>query len=644
MHGSEENSSPRSNLREIGHFLGYLKPDAALVAGIIFLNFLSSLARLPLMYLPTVLTAHFDQWAGASAHDAFAGSQLSTMAIAHTVDALRAFFGDRGYLTAAAVVALLGILLLGPLQLIRSYWSGVVGGNLLLRVRRGLFENLQTLSMLAVYERGAGPFVQRITRDMFIMHDLLVQTLPGTINLVVQIAVFLTALIAMDSRLTVVCLLAYLMLLPVLYRFNRGIQTQAARLKELHEDVTTQMIESVGGFRDIIAVGCFERLADKFRLQSAQLRQQSVQTILWSQYGELLLNLVFGALTVVPYLLLVRRLENLAQVGEAITYVGLLSGLLPSLAGLWGISVELSSATPSLFSLHDFLGGARATVVGLPNGAAFRSQPQLQRQVDSIRFESVSLQIDARWLVRDLTFEIHGREVTAIIGQSGAGKTTIFNLLLRLVRPTSGVIWINDRRLDDFDEGDLRRLIGFIPQNPFIFNTSLRENILVAASGPQDLHLREIIEAAQLTELVEARASDGGLESAAGYLGMRLSGGERQRVALARLIVQDPQIIVCDEYTANIDVKTAQLIQEMMRTRFGDRTRLLVTHELWAAKDANRILVLDQGRIVQSGTHHDLVSGLGLYRSMWEAQRIDGARCPVNQHGAGLQVCDAGGE
>jgi ATP-binding cassette subfamily B protein len=230
-----------------------------------------------------------------------------------------------------------------------------------------------------------------------------------------------------------------------------------------------------------------------------------------------------------------------------------------------------------------------------------------------------------RWIVRDLNFEIAGGELTALIGESGAGKTTIFHLLLRLVEPTCGVIWIDDAPLNDLAEADLRRLIGFIPQNPFIFNASLRDNLLVAATLPEqpEALLAEVAEAAQLEPLIRSRDGEGGLDSSAGYLGMRLSGGERQRIALGRLLVQDPRIIVCDEYTANIDVKTAQLIQEMMRTRFAGRTRLVITHELYNARGADRVLVLDQGRIVQLGTPRELLAVPGLYRTMWETQRLE---------------------
>jgi ABC-type multidrug transport system fused ATPase/permease subunit len=135
--------------------------------------------------------------------------------------------------------------------------------------------------------------------------------------------------------------------------------------------------------------------------------------------------------------------------------------------------------------------------------------------------------------------------------------------------------------------------------------------------------IAKVVADAQLGPLVESRQREGGLDAVAGFMGMRLSGGERQRIALSRLLLQDPQVIVCDEYTANIDVKTAQLIQEMMQTRFADRTRVVITHELYSVKGADHIVVLDQGHVVEAGTHEQLLSHPRLYSSLWNAQKID---------------------
>jgi len=241
--------------------------------------------------------------------------------------------------------------------------------------------------------------------------------------------------------------------------------------------------------------------------------------------------------------------------------------------------------------------------------------------VESIKFEGVSMRFNGRGVFDGLEFTIPGGKLSAIVGQSGSGKTTIFNLLLRLLDPTGGRILINDRLLEQIDEKQLKKLMGLIPQDPFIFNCSLRENLLMAsADGLDDRLLNRAVDLAQLREFVESR--EDGLDFVAGHMGRNLSAGEKQRLALARLIVQDPEIIICDEYTANIDVKTAGLIHEVMRSEFSGRTRIIITHQLYTIKGADHIVVLDKGTIAQAGTHEELLDQSGVYRDLWELQKL----------------------
>jgi ATP-binding cassette subfamily B protein len=232
--------------------------------------------------------------------------------------------------------------------------------------------------------------------------------------------------------------------------------------------------------------------------------------------------------------------------------------------------------------------------------------------------------MEGRPIVTDLCFEIPIGKLVAIVGQSGAGKTTIFHLLLRLLEPTAGAIRLNGEPLPHYTLDTLRQQIGFLPQNAFIFNQTLRENILLAAEEKSisEEQLAQVVELAQLREVVELRAAEGGLNAVAGYMGNRLSGGERQRLALARLLLRDPQVIVCDEYTANVDVKTARLIHEAMRTHFVGRTRIVITHELASVRGADHIVVVDHGRVVQQGTHEELRAQPGLYRDLLDVQSI----------------------
>lgn len=610
----------RATLHEMAYFACQLREEWRLLSGAILLGLACNVLRLPLLYLPAILTGYFQQTQGRNTSGGVVVDASDRM-MQFGVGILRSAFGDAGYPTAAVAIALAGVLALGPMQLIRSYWSGLAGANLLLRLRQQVFGRLGELNVATVYEQGAGPFVQRVTRDLFLLCDLLAGSFLGIVGMVLQVVMFLTALLLIDSRLTIMILVAYVALQPVLLLFNRRIERQSGKLQTLQEEVISQMVEGIGGHRDIIAAGCFSRMADRFRETSQQLRRESVRALLWSQGSELLLTVAFSLLTAVPYFLVVRRLDRVDQVGQMITYVGLLSSLLPAMAGLWGTTIDLAVALPSVHALYELLAGATGS---RPKRRGRSARRAIVSHVESIRFDGVGLKLAGRWILRDLSFEIAGGQLTALIGQSGAGKTSIFHLLLRLAEPTCGSIWINEMALTEFDEEDLRRLIGFIPQNPYIFKASLRENLMVAVRRElADDGLAEAIDGACLQPLVDSRCSDGGLDAPVGYMGMNLSAGERQRIALGRLLVQDPQVVVCDEHTANIDVRTAQLIQATMRTRFADRTRLIITHELYNARGADRILVLDQGRIVQSGSHRELMKVQGLYRALWDTQRLE---------------------
>ena len=315
------------------------------------------------------------------------------------------------------------------------------------------------------------------------------------------------------------------------------------------------------------------------------------------------------------YFIGLQRYHDVTQVGIILTYTALLSQLFPAIMAVARTSTDLAMAVPSMRALRELLD--QPPLVSRP-------LVSLQEPIRSIRFDHVSLELEGRRIIRDMSFEIPHGKLTAIVGQSGSGKTTVFHLLLRLLEPSGGVILINDRPAADFALDALRGHIGFIPQNPFLFNQSLRENILLAT--PEQVpseKLNDVLHLAQLDEVVALRQKEGGLEAVVGYMGNRLSGGEKQRIALARLLLRDPEVIVCDEYTANVDVKTARLIQQAMSTHFADRTRVVITHELYTARGAEWLIVIDHGRVVQQGTHEQLAAAPGLYRELLNVQRLE---------------------
>jgi len=227
-------------------------------------------------------------------------------------------------------------------------------------------------------------------------------------------------------------------------------------------------------------------------------------------------------------------------------------------------------------------------------------------------------------VLNSVSFKVPCGSYTAIGGHTGSGKTTLFHKLLRLLEPTRGNVRLGGVSINDLPLAQLREIVGFIPQSPFIFDTTIGHNLIMGSDpdSVSEARLGEAVSLAQLEDLIARRQRIGGLKAPVGPGGASLSGGERQRVALGRIFLREPQIIICDEYTANVDNATARLIQDSLARRFAGTTRIVITHQLYSVRDADNILVLSGGQIADSCTHDALKARPGLYRDMWEVQRL----------------------
>ncbi|MCH8828838.1 MAG: ABC transporter ATP-binding protein, partial [Planctomycetes bacterium] len=501
------------------------------------------------------------------------------------------------------------------LSVVMSYCGSRLEETLVLSLRHDAFQRIERLSMLSVFSQGPGEFVQKLGRDVFQVREVIEDTLLRSSGQVAAgITVFISMLV-LDPVLTLSLMVGFLLMGFAIRLINRRIQQLAGVGRELEQEITGTLVENVGGYRDIVASGKFQHFASQFHKILDRAAKIGVKTSVWGQAAGLVPWVFVSLATMGVYYFGVREIKDVSQIGAVITYAALLSQLFPAVLAATQWTSSVAVAMPSMLALQEIL--------ELPERVGPENQTELQAPIESIVFDRVSLDIDGRPIIEDMSFEIPGGKFTAIVGQSGSGKTTVFHLLLRLLEPTSGTVLLNGQPLESYTLSSLRSHIGFIPQRPFIFNQSLRDNLLMASPEEiSDEKLNDAVELSQLSEVVELWRDQGGLDAVAGYLGNRLSGGEQQRIALARLVLQDPEVIVCDEYTANIDVKTARIIHDAMRDRFRDRTRVVITHELYTIQGADHIIVLDQGRTVDSSTHEELISRPGLYRILWEVQTL----------------------
>jgi len=593
-------------------FIGYLKPVIWILILVVIINLVSASSLVPIMDFGRILTDYF-------------GKKESSVWIF-----LGLFTSPQRAIYLYVVLAALLIVVSGAVTLISHYLGSYVREFMLRNLRLDIYKSLEHLNMQSVNRRGAGDYVQGIHRDVYAVDQLFSELFSRTLPQAIFACVAFAVLLNINWVMTLALFGAGFVLFPIFAVCNVKVNRLSGWLRHAFTEMSDQLIETIGGFRDIVAGGRFDRFAARFDDTLKRSQGSAVSIAWWGQVGGMTTTSLTSLFTSVPIVVAIPQLLRAhgagqlttvaTLIGATISYVLFLQQFLQIYSVVYNFLQQAALTSPSFQSLRMMLTPepGRFEQADLPEAQA---PPLHLSPVRSIQFEGVSMRFNGRTLFDGLKFSIPGGKISAIVGQSGSGKTTIFNLLLRLLDPTNGKILINGRLLEGIGEKQLKKIMGLIPQDPFIFNFSLRENLLMAsADSVDDNLLNRAVDLAQLRELVESR--EGGLDFVAGHMGRNLSAGEKQRLALARLIVQDPEIIICDEYTANIDVKTAGLIHEVMRTEFAGRTRIIITHQLYTIKGADHIVVLDRGTVVQAGTHEELVARPGVYRDLWDLQKL----------------------
>jgi ABC-type multidrug transport system fused ATPase/permease subunit len=308
--------------------------------------------------------------------------------------------------------------------------------------------------------------------------------------------------------------------------------------------------------------------------------------------------------------------EGMMDAGELFSFVlysGFIGGNIGGMAGVITRIQRFIGATEDLFEIFD-----------IDKEPVEKLQRIEGKNVLSghIRFRDVGFAYPSRTdfhVIRNLSFEIKENQLVALVGPSGAGKSTLTSLLLRLHDPVSGEIWFDGTRSSDIPLTILRSQIALVPQDIFLFGGSIRENITYGKPGAGEEEIREAARKANVLEFIE-RFPDG-MDTLVGERGTQLSGGQRQRVAIARAVLKDPRILILDEATSSLDSESEALVQDALEKLMKGRTSLVIAHRLATVRKADRILVMDQGKLVEEGTHAELMKlQTGIYRGLSELQ------------------------
>ncbi|MCS6802650.1 MAG: ABC transporter ATP-binding protein [Chloroflexota bacterium] len=515
---------------------------------------------------------------------------------------------------AGAVVA--STLLRGLSAFGQTYFGEWLAQRVAYDLRNAIYDHVQNLSFRFHDRAQTGELMSRATADVEAVRWFFAFAVTGLAQIVLLVAGIVVILFHVAPKLALVTLAFVPLAVLAAARVGSVLRPSWARIQEQMGTMTTYLQESLAGIRIVRAFGREPERVAGFRAENETLHHLQVRQARLQAFNMPLMTLILSLATAVS--LWVGGQDVLAgtlSVGELAAYLGYLTLLaLPvrRLGFLINTVARAHAAGQRIFDLLD----TTSEVQDRPGAI------ELPPVVGHVRFEHVSFGYDERTTVlKDITIEARPGEVVALLGATGSGKSTITLLLPRFYDVTAGRITIDGYDIRDVTIHSLRRQIGIVLQEPFLFSATIRDNI---AYGREDAPFEKIVEAAKLAGAHDFIMSfPHGYDTWVGERGVTLSGGQKQRIAIARTLLLNPRILILDDSTSSVDTQTEHQIQRALYELMKGRTTFVIAHRLRTIQNADQILVLEHGRIVERGTHEDLVRNDGFYRRIYDLQLRD---------------------
>jgi ATP-binding cassette subfamily B protein len=544
--------------------------------------------------------------------------------------------GDRPTLVTALALTVAGIAVVqAGLSLVQRWCSARIGEGLVFDLRTQVFEHVQRMPLAFFSRTQTGALVSRLNTDVQGAQQAFTSTLSTVVSNIATVVMVVTAMLVLSWQITLLALvLVPLFLLPARLAGGR-LQAITRERYDLTASMGQTMQErlNVAGALLVKVFGRPGEEAAGFAGRAARVRDIGVTQAMVARVLMVSLGLLASLATALVYGVGgAFAISGALEVGTLVALTAYLQRLYGPLTSLSNLQVDVMTTLVSFERVLEVL-DLQPTVADRPGAVDLDATRPLAVSFHRVAFaypsaaevslaslESVATLSDDAGapVLRDVSFTAEPGQLVALVGPSGAGKTTITALVSRLYDPTEGTVRVGGADVRDLTQASLRSAVGVVTQDAHMFHDTIRANLLYARPDATDAELEAACRAARIWDVVAGMPA--GLDTVIGDRGYRLSGGEKQRLAIARLLLKSPSVVVLDEATAHLDSESEAAVQEALRTALVGRTSLVVAHRLSTVRDADQILVVDEGRIVERGTHEALLARGGLYADLHRTQ------------------------
>jgi ATP-binding cassette, subfamily B, multidrug efflux pump len=485
-------------------------------------------------------------------------------------------------------------------------------------LRNRLYDHLQRLSQGFYHRRATGDLITRATSDIEKVRRYIGPAIMYAVRAVTVVGTVLVVMLIISPRLTAWALLPMPFLAIAIFFVSRLVHSRTDAMQRQYSTLTSRVQEALAGIRVIKSYTREEFEQDRFTRESEHYKRRALDLALVDAAFRPVMVILIGASTVLVVWiggqLVMEGVISLGNIAEYIIYVALMTWPVASFGYVISMIQQAAASASRLWEILD----APPDVLDTN-----RTDFDVQDVRGKITFENVTFRYtdDGPDVLQDISFEAPAGTTIGIVGRTGSGKSTLIELIPRLIEPASGVVKVDDRDVQTIPLAVLRSGIGYVPQEVFLFSDSIAGNIAFGVPETGNESIRQAALEADLLENVEGFPEQ--FETRVGERGITLSGGQKQRTAIARALVRDPAILILDDALSAVDTRTEDTILGHLRTHYGRRTIVIVSHRISAVQEADQIIVLDEGRIAERGDHASLLRTDGLYADLHRKQLLE---------------------